>query len=263
MLQVTIGAASDTGMKRKENQDHHAYFPPEEGCVNRKGLLMVMADGMGGHSGGQIASKLAVETLMRSYYRDDDEDIPRSLKRAFLEANNAVMTKGEADPALKGMGSTMTAAVFKKNRMFFAHVGDSRGYVITGDQMTQFTEDHSFVASLVKAGAIKPEEAKDHPESNIITRAIGLKSDLTVDAPPEGMKLQNGQTVLLCCDGLWGVVPEEEILTAIKGHPDPDAACRKLIDMANANGGPDNITVVIARVDGIGFIPSLKNKLAG
>ena len=262
MLNITIGAASDTGMKRKGNQDYHAFFPPEEGRENRKGILMVLADGMGGHSGGEIASRLAVETVMHKYYRDDDENIPASLTRAFLDANESVIAKGESDVKLRGMGSTLTAAVFKGGRMFFAHVGDSRGYSIVNDTMSQFTEDHSFVASLVKAGAIKPEEAKDHPESNIITRAIGMSRDLTIDAPPSGLKLHRGQQILLCCDGLWGVVPEEEILAVVKMHPEPETASQKLVELANANGGPDNITVVIARIDGLGLISSLTSKLA-
>ncbi|MBI9084401.1 MAG: Stp1/IreP family PP2C-type Ser/Thr phosphatase [Desulfobacterales bacterium] len=262
MFNITIGSASDTGMKRKENQDYHAYFPPEDGCANRKGLLVALADGMGGHSGGQMASRLAVETLMQNYYRNDDENIPASLTQAFLDANEAVIAKGEHDMKLRGMGSTLTAVVFKDGRMFFGHVGDSRGYTIVGHTMTQFTEDHSFVASLVKAGAIKPEEAKDHPESNIITRAIGMSRELKVDAPSSGMKLHNGQSILLCCDGLWGVVPEEEILSTVKTHPEPKIASEKLVELANANGGPDNITVVIARIDGIGLLSSLTSKLA-
>lgn len=262
MIDITIGSATDTGQKRKENQDSHAFFPPDEGQVNRKGTLIVLADGMGGHSGGQVASKLAVDTLMQSYYRDDDDDIAASLTRGFLDANEAVIAKGASDVKLRGLGSTLTAVVIKDRRMYFAHVGDSRGYTIIGDTLAQFTEDHSFVASLVKAGAIKPEEAKDHPESNIITRAIGISPDLNVDAPSSGTKLHNGQYILLCCDGLWGVVPDDEILSIVKNESDPQAACDRLVETANANGGPDNITVVIARVDGIGLISSLTSKLA-
>jgi PPM family protein phosphatase len=261
MLDVTIGSATHVGMRRTENQDYHDHFPIQDGLANRKGLLLVLADGMGGHQGGQTASRMAVDELMRTYYQDDNEQVAASLSRAFQKANAAVIARGEREPTLRGMGCTLTAVVLKNNRMYHAHVGDSRGYTITGDTITQFTEDHSFVASLVKAGAIKPEEARDHPESNIITRAIGISEELTVEAPASGEKLHKGQYILLCCDGLWGLVSDEEIRDTVGEVQEPDQACEKLVDMANANGGHDNITVMIARIDRTGLFSSLTSKM--
>ena len=260
MSQITIGAASDVGMKRKENQDYHAYFPPEEGYLNQKGTLIVLADGMGGHAGGATASRTAVEVLMQEYYKDISDQIPDSLKSAFFKANETVIAKSQSDPECEGMGSTLTAVVLKKNRMYHAHVGDSRGYLIDDNRIVQFTEDHSYVASLIRAGAITPEEAETHPNSNLITQAIGIKSDLKIDAPKKHTSLEAGQYILLCCDGLWGQVKEEEILKAVHEYKEPDDICRRLVDLANENGGPDNISVIVARIDKVEKIPRLLDK---
>lgn len=256
---VTIGRASDPGQQREENQDYCAYFAPEDGILHKKGILMALADGMGGHSGGAVASKTAVDVLMEEYYRDGSPDIPESLNRAFLKANEVVIAKGEGDEALRGMGSTLTAVVLKKDKIYYAHVGDSRGYIIHKNRITQFTEDHSLVAGLVKAGYISEKEAETHPDRNIITRAIGIKPDLKVDVSRLSHKAQKGQYILLCCDGLHGVVSEDEILETVKTYQDPDILCEKLVDKANEHGGPDNITVLIARLENAGILTRFRN----
>ena len=260
MSRITIGSASDVGMKRKENQDFHDYFPPEEGYLNKKGLLIALADGMGGHAGGATASRTAVSVLMQEYYKDFSDNIPLSLTKAFKKANEKVLSKSQTDPECKGMGSTLTAVVIKNSRMYHAHVGDSRGYVIDNSSMKQFTEDHSYVANLVKAGVITPEQAETHPESNIITQAIGIRDELKVDAPKNHKILKTGQYILLCCDGLWGLVPDDEIKRTIHELKEPDTICKKLVEKANQNGGPDNISVVIARIDKIDKISNWIDK---
>jgi len=260
MFQVTIASATHTGMRKKENQDYHAYFPPEDGRSNIKGILLAVADGMGGRSGGALASRISVDILMQAYYKDMYSNIPKSLERAFLKANAEVLARGEDDFDLKGMASTLIAVVIKNDKMYHANVGDSRGYLIDGKSITQFTEDHSFVASLVKAGAISEEEALDHPEGHIITKAIGLSSDLKIDASESHLTIKKGQYILLCCDGLWGVVPNEEMLNIVNQYRTPDTVCEKLIEKANENGGPDNITVIVARLDRIDIVSSLVNK---
>lgn len=261
MSQIVIGAASDPGMRRKENQDSHAFFSPPEGTAHPKGVLLALADGMGGHAGGSIASKLTVDTLLQTYYEDSGAgSIPDSLKKAFLEANRKVMEKSRSDPDVQGMGSTLTAVVFHGDDMYHAHVGDSRGYSLVDKRLTQFTEDHSYVASLVKAGAISAEEARTHPEGNIITRAIGFQEDLKVDISAAPAKIHKDQFILLCCDGLYKEVPEEEILATVYELKDPDRITKKLIEKANANGGHDNITVLIARIDGVDPAPNWLNR---
>ncbi|MBW2208771.1 MAG: Stp1/IreP family PP2C-type Ser/Thr phosphatase [Deltaproteobacteria bacterium] len=255
MGRITIGAASDPGMEKKENQDSYAYRSPTEGRARKKGILLALADGMGGHSGGSIASKTAIDSVMETYYSDASLGIPESLEKSFLKANSNVIQKGKDDLALQGLGSTLTTVVIKDDRMYFAHVGDSRGYSIYNQEISQFTEDHSYVASLVKAGVISAEEALTHPEDNIITKAIGFDEALTVDASDDNQpKLKVNQYILLCCDGLYKVVPDEEIKNMIYKFQEPDIISQKLVEMANANGGPDNITVLIARVDSIPFV---------
>jgi len=259
MKWVTIGSATHPGMTKKENQDHHIYYLPENSSDKKKGILLAVADGMGGHSGGEIASKLAIDVLKETYYSDSLSVVSQSLEKAFLKANEEVIATGSNDINLEGMGSTMTAVVLRKNKMYFAHVGDSRGYIIYQNEISQFTEDHSYVASLVKAGVITEEEAINHPDDNIITRAIGIESDLKIDTSEKHEKLQKNQYILICCDGLYKVVSNEEIVNAVYQYQVPDDICEKLVKKANENGGPDNITVLVARINKAGLISNWIN----
>lgn len=245
---VTIGAASHPGLKREDNQDSYDYYLPEDDSVHTKGILMTVADGMGGHAAGAMASRLAVDVLMTEYYNAEHPSISESLKNAFLKANQEVLAKSQDDGDMQGMGTTMTAVVLKEAKMYFAHVGDSRGYIIFKNKMSQFTRDHSYVDSLVKAGAISEEEALTHPDRNAITRAIGIRSELIVDVSKKHLKVKNGQYVLLCSDGLYKVVSNEEILSAVYEYQAPNVICEKLIEKANENGGPDNVTVILAMI---------------
>ncbi|MCD6296547.1 MAG: Stp1/IreP family PP2C-type Ser/Thr phosphatase [Deltaproteobacteria bacterium] len=254
---VTIGSATHVGMKRQENQDYHAWHSPEEG--SKKGTLIALADGMGGRYGGSTASKIAVDVLIETYYKDMFHSISESLEKAFQKANEEVSARGHTDINLAGMASTLTAVVLKQDRMYYAHVGDSRGYVIYKKEITQFTEDHSFVADLIKAGQITEKEAETHPEKNIITRAIGLESKLRVDAPAEPQTIKKDQYILLCCDGLHGVVSNEGMMSAVYEYKEPELICEKLVERANERGGPDNISVIIARVDKIGLMSRIVN----
>ena len=254
---LTIGSATHVGMKKQENQDYHAWHSPEDS--SKKGILLALADGMGGRYGGSTASKIAVDVLIETYYKDMSHNISASLEKAFQKANEEVIARGRTDINLAGMASTLTAVVLKPDKMYYAHVGDSRGYIIHNNEIRQFTEDHSFVADLIKAGQITKEEAETHPERNIITRAIGLDAQLRVDAPVEPEIIKKDQYVLLCCDGLHGVVSNEEIMSAVYEYKAPDVICEKLVERANENGGPDNITAMIARVDKIGFLSRIMN----
>jgi PPM family protein phosphatase len=256
---LTIGSATDTGMKRAENQDYHSYYSPEKN--SRKGTLLALGDGMGGRTGGALASKIAVEAVIEEYYKDSLHSIPEALERAFQKANEAVLKRGDNDINLKGMATTLTAVVVKEDKLYYAHVGDSRGYFIHRDEIRQFTNDHSFVASLVKAGQITQEEAATHPERNIITRAIGLDEKLKVDAPGDYTRVSKGQYILLCCDGLHGVVSDPDIARAVAQYREPDTISKKLVEMANDHGGPDNVTVLVARVDKTGLVSRLANLL--
>jgi PPM family protein phosphatase len=248
MDRITIAAKTHPGMKRRENQDHFGFFTPEDdGHTTRKGILMAVADGMGGHAGGAEASRMAIETLMSEYYQAETEDIPLALNAAFQKANRAIFEKSRSENSLRGMGATLSAAVIQNDRLFWAHVGDSRGYVIHKKKTRQFTTDHSYVAELVRAGAITEDEALSHPRRNVITKAVGTHPSLDVDLSPGYQKLKEGRYVLLCSDGLFKVISDREIAQIIHDLGSPGAVCDELISLANRRGGPDNVTVALAR----------------
>lgn len=254
---ITIGSATDIGLVKEENQDYHTWYPKDGSGSGRNGTLLIVADGMGGHTGGGEASQIAADTLLDIYQRHQSDPIVNTLERGFKEANRVIFEKSAEMLTAKGMGTTLVAAFLKGSKLQFAHVGDSRGYLINNAGITQFTEDHSYVASLVKAGVIAPEEAEDHPESHVITRAIGLKETVLVDTSPQPLNLKKGDYVLLCCDGLWGVVPDDEILACIRQDSEPDKISENLVKQAVDNGGPDNITVITARINKTGWISGL------
>jgi protein phosphatase len=254
---ITIGSATDIGCVKDENQDYHTWHPREGETAARSGALLILADGMGGHADGAQASQLATSTLLDLYLRHTSDPVLNILERGFIEANRIIFEKSAEMLTAKGMGTTLVAAYVKGGKLQFAHVGDSRGYLINKDGISQFTEDHSYVASLVKAGVIKPEEAEDHPESHVLTRAIGLQESVSVDTSQQPLTLKKGDYVILCCDGLWGVVPDEEILAGVRQDVEPTAISENLVKKAIDNGGPDNITVLIARINKTGWISGL------
>jgi len=245
----TVGACTDRGRRKTVNEDAYTFFPPEEGQRHSKGLLLALADGMGGRPGGDQASKIAVNTLLSAFYEDDSADIPESLQRAFTKAHKAVIKAGDKDVRVQGMATTLTAAVVIDNYLYHGHVGDSRAYIVDAEAIKCITEDHSYVASLVKAGAITAEEARTHPQRSVITQAVGASEKLRIDLSWKPHRLENGSSVLLCCDGLYKDLKDEEILEAIRKIPDPQAACETLITMANKRGGSDNITALLVRID--------------
>ena len=246
---VTIGSASHKGKRKEKNDDYISYRVPEDGSMPKKGILLALADGMGGRPGGDLASRIAVDVIMQEYYKDNSSDIPGSLNNAFLKANQEVISRGDSDRSIQGMATTLIAVVIKKDRMYFENVGDSRGYIIHEDSITQFTEDDSIVANLVRAGYITKEQALTYPGGNIITKAIGLSPDLKVDTRKKNRRIRKGQYIMLCCDGLHKDVPDEDIIKAFHEFREPAVISEKLIEKALENGGDDNISVLIARID--------------
>ncbi|MEX2620201.1 MAG: Stp1/IreP family PP2C-type Ser/Thr phosphatase [Egibacteraceae bacterium] len=243
-MKVRAYAGSDVGQVRQGNEDN--LFAGDS--------VFAVADGMGGHVAGEIASETALEPI-----RELDEIAFRSEKAArqaladaITSANKAVVEKAEADPAFRGMGTTLTVALLREAKLHVAHVGDSRAYLLRDSGgLTQLTTDHTLVEQLIREGRLSRADAGTHPQRSVITRAIGIETTVEIDALPP-LALQAGDQVLLCSDGLTGPVPDDQITELLTTIPDGDAACQALIDAANAAGGPDNITLVILRVQGEG-----------
>jgi protein phosphatase len=245
---VEVSGQSDIGCQRENNEDSLGYWEPEEDeQFLRKGRLAIVADGMGGYEGGQEASHLAVETVS-SYYRDLDSDDPqRALNEALQAAHERVREHGFEHPRLRGMGTTCTAIAVVGHALHYAHVGDTRLYLVRDGQITQITRDHSYVGRLVESGVISREEAEKHPQRNILTAALGTNADLIMDSPGHPEPLQPQDVLVVCSDGLWGQVHDAEILEAV-ANQSPETAGHKLIELARERGGPDNITLQILRM---------------
>lgn len=230
---------TDIGKKRKLNQD---YVYTSEKPVGSLPNVFIVADGMGGHNAGDYASKYTVETMVSEMEKSGDTDPVRILGKAIETANERIRKKSEEDAQLEGMGTTVVAATFLQNRLEVANVGDSRLYVVN-DRITQITRDHSLVEEMVRMGGIAKAEARNHPDKNIITRAIGACD--TVEADFFSVELKPGDIVLMCSDGLTNMLEDEEIRMILNGQRDIVEKAEELVKAANNNGGSDNIAVIL------------------
>ncbi len=232
-------AITDVGQKRSINQD--SVYTSELPVGNLPNLFMV-ADGMGGHQAGDVASRSTIEQIVAHISSDPEHNPVKILRSAIEKANEKLLHMAQSDEGLLGMGTTLVAASIVDDCLYVANVGDSRLYLINNG-ITQVTKDHSLVEEMVRSGAIERSEARFHPKKNIITRAIGVKEQVMIDFFDE--KLDPGDTVLLCSDGLTNMVDDEEIRILISQQTDVAGKAETLIDAANQNGGKDNITVVV------------------
>ncbi len=237
---MKIAAVTDIGRHRKINEDSYFIYR------NENLLGGMVADGMGGHQAGELASKLVADTvknwMMNEFNPEMDYvEAGEMIRRAFLEANTLVYERSRHNPALSGMGTTATLAMIYREKLITVHVGDSRSYLI-GDNISQITRDHSLVQELLSRGEISREAAANHPNKNCITRAVGAEPDIKVDV---GIRSYQGETVLLCSDGLTNVVSDEQIYDIITAEEDLQSGAEELVALANKKGGPDNITVVV------------------
>lgn len=237
---MKLAGKTETGL-RSQNED--CYMLLHTDTLD----AVAVSDGMGGHQAGEVASRLAVDTLRDMLLRNH-KDPEASLSSAFAEANNAVHQRASTTDEMYGMGCTLVAAVLRDTEFFAANIGDSRLYYFDGNSIRQITHDHSFVAELVRRGAITPEEAKTHPRRNLITRAIGTESRVYADI--FSCEWKQGDMLLLCSDGLCGVMDDNEMSAFLRNCTDLDASCTALIERALAEGSRDNITVVLAKNDG-------------
>jgi protein phosphatase len=250
-MRITSAGITNVGMKRQNNEDNY--------LINDEVGVYVCCDGMGGHAGGDYASQIAVTTVeeVMANIRDEgavdddaaeDQITQEKIKYAIRLAGKRIYERAQADPEFRGMGTTAVILLFRRGMAYLAHVGDSRGYLLRGGQITQRTEDHSWVNEQIKAGLITAETAKHHRFRNIITRSLGFQEEVEIDT--QVLRAEPGDMYLLCSDGLTNLVSEEEIRDMLIAKSFQEAL-RDLVALANERGGDDNITAVLARVDSV------------
>jgi protein phosphatase len=245
---IEAASLTDVGRQRSNNEDSFIYWEPDsDEDFRRKGRLAVIADGMGGYEGGQEASRLAVETVRSVYDNGFAGDPQETLVEAFEAAHQNIQRFAQDHPQFYGMGTTCTALAIVDRQLSFAHVGDSRLYLIRAETITRLTRDHSYVGRLVESGIVRSEDAESHPQRHILTAALGSGREVTPNVPEHPFPLEEGDTLLLCTDGLWGLVGDPDLARVVQTNP-PAEACLKLVSMALERGGPDNITVLVLRV---------------
>jgi PPM family protein phosphatase len=246
---IEIGNLTDPGCVRTENEDYYCFAEPEnDDRFHRRGRLLVVADGMGGHAGGQVASGIAVDALRDVFLNGDSDDLPELLVNGFSLAQRNILEKAAQRPELRGMGTTCTAAIVHRGKLTYGHIGDSRLYLVRRGQPSQITEDHSLVNKLLKSGEITPEQAAVREDRNVLTAALGMPSEkISADFSENPIPLEPGDGVVLASDGLHGLVNADEIREAVEKES-PYEACRTLVDLAKLRGGPDNITVQVLLV---------------
>ena len=251
-MKIEVSGQTHVGMKRNHNEDNLLLLPEER--------LFVVADGMGGHSSGEVASKIAVEEVAE-FFRMTSQDLEitwpykmdkqknydeNRLATGVKLANMRIFEKASADVKFKGMGTTIVTVYFAKDsEVVVGHVGDSRVYFFRENTLRMITEDHSLLNDYLKAKKLTPEEIEAFPHKNVIVRALGMKDTVTVDI--NRVEPKDGDIFLLCSDGLSGMVPDKQIEQILQSQPDLDKACAQLIDAANANGGNDNVTCILAQ----------------
>jgi PPM family protein phosphatase len=253
-MKIVFEAKSDVGRKRKGNEDAHS--------VDRDHGLFVVADGMGGHAAGEVASRIAVDAINEfvSLTAGNDEITwpfglddtisydGNRLKTAIRHANRKVLEATHERADLEGMATTVAAVLVDRDIANIAHVGDSRIYLWSGESLTQLTSDHSWVNEQILTGVISPEQARSHPLRNVVTRALGGRADLIVDV--QSRKMQGGDVLLLCSDGLTTMIPDDEIARILgESGGDVSQSANALVDGANERGGEDNITVVLLKFE--------------
>lgn len=239
---MEIAYQTDIGQEREDNQDYVGVFTNQDQLT-----FAIVADGIGGHQGGDVASSMAVSHIGYHFEQTtfkNPVDAVKWLSDQVQIENEKIIDKSNQFKDLNGMGTTMVAAIFFDDQMVVANIGDSRGYLRRNGELSQLTEDHSLVNELVKRGVITEQEAKTHPQKNIITRTLGISPDADIDI--NLYQLESSDQLLLCTDGLSNMVSNQQLDDVLKSDQTLAEKCQQLIKMANEAGGPDNITVLIA-----------------
>jgi serine/threonine protein phosphatase PrpC len=246
-LRLAFGIKTDVGRKRERNQDNVTKLVPDDAKVlEERGALFVVCDGMGGHAAGEVAAELGVNTIREVYFASEGTDVITSIAQAIKAANDAIYSLARSHTEYGGMGTTCVTLVIAGGRAYIVNIGDSRAYIIRDGEMRQVTQDHSWVGEQVRMGLLTEEQARVHAHRNVITRSLGTLPNITADLFVES--LRDGDRVMLCSDGLHGYVEEKALMQEVVTQESPEIAVNNLIDMANANGGPDNISAIVVDV---------------
>jgi serine/threonine protein phosphatase PrpC len=248
---ITFASLTDVGLVRDHNEDYYGFFEPDgEGLLRTKGRLFVVADGMGGHAAGEVASQIAVKTIGKVYFSVGAHvDITEALRTSIEAANGEIIDEARRNPEKEGMGTTVSALSLVGNSAVVANVGDSRTYLIRDNGITQISHDHSWVMEQVRAGELTPEQAENHPYGNVITRNLGSKTTVEVDTFGP-IDVMSGDIFLLMSDGLSGLVKDSELLEFATSLS-PKKATEKMVELAKERGGHDNITIQIVKINGV------------
>lgn len=240
-MMLRAAASTDVGLRRRINEDRYA-LDPELG-------LYLVADGMGGHTAGQVASELAVEAALQAIrtLEGASASLAEKLRYAVASANRAIYTTARERPELAGMGTTLVCLLWGGGRAALGHVGDSRAYLVRGERIRQLTDDHSIVGELLRRNEISEDAAREHPHRHVLTRALGVRKAVEPDLAE--LTPQAGDLFVLCSDGLTGHVEDHEIAKAVTQETDLQEACERLVDLANGRGGEDNTTIIVARCE--------------
>jgi serine/threonine protein phosphatase PrpC len=245
---VELANASDVGCQREVNEDYYLFVEPQsDEEFARRGRLVVVADGVGGAVGGQVASRLAAHTIRDVFLHSDSVNPRDVLIEGYLMAHRGIQEYTRSHPDLTGMATTCTAAVLRQGQLTLGHIGDSRLYLIRGRRARQLSRDHTVVNQMLEQGEITAEQAAHHERKHVLFAALGTGETLAADFPDEPLDLQGGDVLLFCSDGIHGLISDEELAEVATTQAPPEA-CRELVAWARARGGPDNITVQIVRM---------------
>ena len=245
-VDIKAVVVSDLGNIRTNNEDMGLFFKiADENTLREKGYMLIVADGMGGHQAGEVASRMATDIICREYYNQNNSTVEKNLEKALSLANKTIFEKASSQQAFQGMGTTCTVLVVIDQDVYYAHVGDSRAYIQKGGSIMQITEDHTYVQQLVNSGDITTAEAAVHPKRNILTNAMGTKAELRIDTGKSKYNFENNDRLLLCSDGLYDYLNDEELNKILIENGLKNAASA-MVGQAKARGGHDNITVVLA-----------------
>ena len=246
-LRIVGAMRTDVGRVRSANEDTVVFVAPPEGSPEGKlGYLALVADGMGGHAAGEVASALAAEVIRRIFYSADVSP-PKALKSAFEAANQVIFDHAALNPDLQGMGTTCTAIAIRDDRLWLAHVGDTRAYLMRDGALSQLSDDQTLHAQLIRDGVMTAAEAETSPGGNIILQALGARQSFSPTIWTDGRSLHRGDVIVLCSDGLYDLVDDRDMIGIISQR-DPQEACRALIDSALAGGGHDNVSVGVFHI---------------